>query len=80
MQSKSVVGAKSSQTDDIASHNPSTIGRILFGLGLALQASEDFRDMDETIEYAESTDVPLPELLAPLASGMMFLSGLGVVL
>jgi uncharacterized membrane protein YphA (DoxX/SURF4 family) len=57
---------------------PGGLGRLLLGLGLALQASEDFRDMDDTIEYAESAGVPAPELLAPLASGMMLVSGLGL--
>lgn len=55
-------------------------GRLLFGLGLALQASEDFRNMEETIEYAESAGVPLPELVAPFGSGMMLASGVGVAL
>ncbi|MFB6118213.1 DoxX family protein [Halosegnis sp.] len=59
---------------------PSTLGRVLFGLGLALQASEDFRDMDDTVEYAESAGVPLPDLAAPFASGMMLAGGLGVAL
>lgn len=58
----------------------SRIGRVLFGLGLALQASEDFRDMDDTVEYAKSADVPLPELAAPFASGMMFVAGIGIAL
>jgi uncharacterized membrane protein YphA (DoxX/SURF4 family) len=57
---------------------PGGLGRLLLGLGLALQASEDFRDMDDTIEYAESAGVPAPDLLAPLASGMMLVSGLGL--
>ncbi|WP_435065238.1 DoxX family protein [Halobaculum sp. EA56] len=57
---------------------PSRLGRLLFGLGLALQASEDFRDMDDTVEYAESAGVPMPELAAPFASGMMLAGGLGV--
>ena len=47
---------------------------------MALQASEDFRDMDDTVEYAESAGVPLPDLLAPMASGMMLAGGLGVAL
>ncbi|MFB6205176.1 MAG: DoxX family protein [Haloglomus sp.] len=59
---------------------PFGIGRILFGLGMALQASEDFRDMEDTVEYAESAGVPMPELAAPFASGMMLVSGLGVAL
>jgi len=53
----------------------SRLGRIALGAGLALQASEDFRDMDDTVEYAESAGVPMPELMAPLASGMMVFAG-----
>ena len=59
---------------------PSRLGRILLGVGLAAQASEDFREMDETIEYAESAGVPAPDLAAPFASGMMLVGGLGVAL
>jgi uncharacterized membrane protein YphA (DoxX/SURF4 family) len=55
---------------------PAPLGRLLLGLGLALQASEDFRDMEENVEYAESAGVPLPEIAAPFASGMMLVSGL----
>jgi putative oxidoreductase len=65
-------------SDDTAA--PGGLGRLLFGLGLALQASEDFRDMEDTVEYAESAGVPAPDLLAPLASGMMFVGGVGVAL
>ena len=65
-------------TDDSAS--PSTIGRVLLGLGLALQASEDFRDMDDTVEYAESAGVPMPDVAAPFASGMMLVAGVGIAL
>jgi putative oxidoreductase len=70
-------------TDDTADDDgatPSRLGRLLLGLGLALQASEDFRDMEDTIEYADSADVPLPELAAPFASGMMLVGGIGVAL
>ena len=59
---------------------PSRLGRVLLGVGLAAQASEDFRDMDDTIEYAESAGVPLPEVAAPFASGMMVVAGLGIAL
>jgi putative oxidoreductase len=61
-----------------ASNTPWLVGRLLVGLGLALQATEDFRDMEGTIEYAESAGVPEPDVLAPLASVSMFLGGLGV--
>ncbi|TKX79613.1 DoxX family protein [Halorubrum sp. SD626R] len=60
--------------------SPSRLGRVLLGIGLAAQASEDFRDMDDTIEYAESAGVPLPEVAAPLASGTMVAAGVGVAL
>ncbi|MUW15197.1 DoxX family membrane protein [Halorubrum sp. CBA1125] len=59
---------------------PSRLGRVLLGIGLAAQASEDFRDMDDTIEYAESAGVPAPEITAPLASGMMVTAGVGIAL
>jgi|AntRauTorcE11898_2_1112593.scaffolds.fasta_scaffold00043_75 uncharacterized membrane protein YphA (DoxX/SURF4 family) len=59
---------------------PSRLGRVLLGVGLAAQASEDFREMDETIEYAESAGVPAPDLAAPFASGMMLVSGIGIAL
>jgi uncharacterized membrane protein YphA (DoxX/SURF4 family) len=63
-----------------ANDTPTRLGRLLFGLGLALQASEDFRDMDETIEYAESAGVPMADIAAPFASGMMFVAGVGIAL
>lgn len=59
---------------------PSRLGRIALGLGLAFQASEDFRDVEDTVEYAESAGVPMPALLAPLASGTMVLAGVGIAL
>jgi len=68
------------ETKEIDRGAPSRIGRVLLGIGLAAQASEDFRDMDDTIEYAESAGVPLPEVAAPFASGMMAVAGLGIAL
>lgn len=65
-------------TDD--GTTPGGIGRLLFGLGLALQATEDFRDMEDTVSYAESAGVPAPDVLAPLASGTVLVGGLGVAL
>jgi uncharacterized membrane protein YphA (DoxX/SURF4 family) len=65
-------------TRDSDSTAPFSLGRVLLGLGLALQATEDFRDMDDTVGYAESAGVPMPELLAPVASVMMFVCGLGI--
>ncbi|SDM00887.1 Uncharacterized membrane protein YphA, DoxX/SURF4 family [Halogranum gelatinilyticum] len=70
----------STETDRASGSTVASLGRVLFGLGLALQASEDFRDMEDNVEYAESAGVPLPELAAPLGSGTMLLGGLGVAL
>ncbi|MFC7187284.1 DoxX family membrane protein [Halorubrum yunnanense] len=71
-------GVDDETTDDAGA--PSRLGRALLGIGLAAQASEDFREMDETIEYAESAGVPAPDLAAPFASGMMLVSGIGIAL
>ncbi|ERH00798.1 MAG: putative membrane protein [Halonotius sp. J07HN6] len=56
------------------------LGRVLFGCGVALQASGDFREMEDTIEYAESAGVPVPAVLAPFAAGMVLVGGLGTAL
>ncbi|WP_144904343.1 DoxX family protein [Halobellus captivus] len=73
--------ADTARTDSAGESNTfSRVGRVFFGLGLALQASEDFRDIEDSIEYAESAGVPMPELAAPFASGMMVLAGLGIAL
>jgi uncharacterized membrane protein YphA (DoxX/SURF4 family) len=66
--------------DDDANDSLSRLGRVALGLGLALQASEDFRDMEDTIDYADSAGVPLPEVAAPLASGTMVVAGVGIAL
>ncbi|GAA0310245.1 DoxX family protein [Halarchaeum salinum] len=68
-----------STTDDDGA-SLSRLGRLALGLGLALQATEDFRDMEDTIDYAESAGVPLPSVLAPLASGTMVSAGVGIAL
>jgi len=68
------------ETERIDRGAPSRLGRVLLGVGLAAQASEDFRDMEDTIEYAESAGVPEPDLAAPFASGMMVAAGVGIAL
>jgi putative oxidoreductase len=77
MSESQETAAETRNEDDGAPFGPA---RMLFGLGMALQASEDFRDMEDTVEYAESAGVPMPELAAPFASGMMLVSGVMVAL
>jgi Predicted membrane protein len=67
-------------TDEETTPSVGRLGRVLFGCGVALHALEDFRDMEDTIEYAESAGVPVPEVLAPFAAGMMLIGGLGTAL
>ena len=67
-------------TDEETAPSVGRLGRVLFGCGVALQASEYFREMEDTIEYAESAGVPVPEVLAPFASGMMLVGGIGTAL
>jgi len=69
---------ESSNASERSGGTPSRLGRLLLGAGLAAQASEDFREMDDTIEYADSAGVPLPEVAAPFASGMMVVAGVGI--
>ena len=79
MADETADGGDATASDDHAGRGaPSRIGRVLLGVGLAAQASEDFRDMDDTIEYAESAGVPAPDLAAPFASGMMVAAGVGI--
>ena len=53
---------------------------MLLELGLAVQATEDVRDMDDAVEYAEAAGVPMAELAAPFASGVVLVAGLGLAL
>ena len=74
------MGNESPETTAQQRGAPSRLGRFLLGVGLAAQATEDFREMDDTIEYAESAGVPAPALAAPFASGMMVVAGAGIAL
>lgn len=57
---------------------PSRLGRLLYGGVLAYTATENLRELDGRIEYADAKDVPLPDILVPAASGMLLL-GLSLI-
>jgi len=59
---------------------PSRLGRLLYGGVLAYTATENLRELDGRIEYADAKDVPLPSILVPAASGMLLLGSVGVIL
>ncbi len=59
---------------------PSLLGRLLYGGVLAYTATENLRELEGRIEYADAKDVPLPDILVPAASGMLLLGSVGVML
>lgn len=59
---------------------PSRLGRALYAGVLAYTAAENFQELEGRIEYARAKDVPLPDILVPLASGMLLLGSVGVLL
>ena len=62
--------------------DPRVVGcHMEFGVHLPQIALEEPSwSLEALIEYAESADVPMPELAAPFASGMMLLGGVGIAL
>lgn len=60
-------------------HTPSALGRLLFSGILAYMAIDGFKHNEKRVEIAESSGVPMPDLLVPLATGMLFVANLGVL-
>ena len=58
---------------------PSALGRTLYSGVLAYMAVDGFRNNEKRVEIAEASGVPMPELLVPLATGMLFVANLGVL-
>lgn len=59
---------------------PSRLGRLLYGGVLAYTATENLRELDGRIKYADAKDVPVPDVLVPAASGMLLLGSVGILL
>jgi uncharacterized membrane protein YphA (DoxX/SURF4 family) len=59
---------------------PSAIGRALFGGVLAYMAVDGFRNNEKRVAVAEEKGVPMPDVLVPFVTGMLFVANLGVVL
>jgi uncharacterized membrane protein YphA (DoxX/SURF4 family) len=58
---------------------PSALGRALYGGVLAYMAVDGFRNNAKRVEVAEEKGVPMPDLLVPFVTGMLFVANLGVV-
>lgn len=58
----------------------SSLGRALFGGVLAFMAFDNFRDLEGSIGYAESKDVPEADKLVPFSSGLLLFGGIAIAL
>jgi len=67
-------------SDSPGSGPPSFLGRLLYGGTLLYMAIDGFRHNEKRVEIARDRGVPLPELMVPLATGMLLVATLGLVL
>lgn len=58
---------------------PSALGRLLYSGILAYMAVDGFKHNEKRVEIAEASGVPLPELLVPFTTGMLFVANLGIL-
>ena len=58
---------------------PSLLGRSLYGGVLAYMALDGFKSNDKRVAIAEEKGVPMPDLLVPFVTGMLFVANLGIV-
>ncbi|SFS68900.1 DoxX family protein [Halostagnicola kamekurae] len=63
-----------------ASEPPSTLGRALYGGILAYMAIDGFENNDKRVAAAREKGVPVPDLLVPFVTGMLFVANLGILL
>ncbi|AHF98734.1 quinol oxidase [Halostagnicola larsenii XH-48] len=63
-----------------SSEPPSTLGRALYGGILAYMAIDGFKNNDKRVAAAREKGVPVPDLLVPFVTGMLFVANLGILL
>ncbi|NEU57561.1 DoxX family protein [Halorussus sp. MSC15.2] len=54
------------------------LARLLFGGVLAFMAVDNFRNLEETVGYAESKGAPMAETTVPAVTGSLLFGGLGI--
>lgn len=71
-----------STTDEesIADSGLFRLARVLFGAVLAFMATDNLRNLEGRIQYAESKNAPVPSLSVPATSGGLLFGGLGLAL
>ncbi|MFC7077299.1 DoxX family protein [Haloarcula halophila] len=67
-------------TESESAPAPSRLGRALYGGILAYMAVDGFRNNDKRVAIAEEKGVPMPDVLVPFVTGMLFVANLGIVL
>ncbi|MXV61924.1 DoxX family membrane protein [Natronorubrum sp. JWXQ-INN-674] len=65
---------------DASADPPSAIGRALYGGILAYMAIDGFKNNDKRVTVAEEKGVPMPDVLVPFVTGMLFVANLGIIL
>ncbi|WP_436344297.1 DoxX family membrane protein [Natronorubrum sp. FCH18a] len=79
--SGSTVGTDPSGTgSEVTESTLFRLGRLLFGGILAFNALDNLRNLEGRIAYAESKDVPAPQLSVPAISGGLLMGGIGIAL
>lgn len=58
---------------------PSELGRLLYGGILAYMAIDGFRNNQKRVEIAESSGVPVPEIVVPFVTGILLVANLGII-
>ena len=59
---------------------PAKHGRLLYGGILFYTAVKNIQDLDGRVQYAEAKGVPVPDVLVPVASGLLLVGSVGVTL
>ncbi|GAB7009575.1 DoxX family protein [Halorubrum trueperi] len=72
--------AESTAESVSGSPTPAFVGRALYGGILAYMAVDGFKNNDKRVAVAEEKGVPVPDVLVPFVTGMLFVANLGIVL
>ena len=72
--------AAPAEADGSGRDAPSLLGRSLYGGVLAYMAVDGFRNNDKRVAVAEEKGVPMPDVLVPFVTGMLFVANLGIIL
>lgn len=58
---------------------PSLLGRTLYSGILAYMALDGFKNNDKRVETAREKGVPMPDILVPFVTGMLFVANVGIL-